>query len=307
MSKVVLFYNRKSGHAGDESADQQKSEFAEFFKRKGIPFKQYDLPFSAEEVNQIVDKEISTDTEIFIAAGGDGTISIVGNALINKPQKLGILPLGTGNLLATELRIPKSIKEALGVITDDNSKVLKLDTFKFGDRNYILNLSIGLTPRIIEKTKSSEKQQLGILAYIWHFLLQGLGLHLRQFKLQFDGQEKSILASEIIITNGRVIGLQPLKWSDDVYVNDGIFDIFAIRAANIIDIGHFIISIFSEKADHDKVVDHFRFQKKCRVETKKTIPVQADGDPAGETPIQITVNPHSLNILVPKKYKINHK
>jgi len=40
---------------------------------------------------------------------------------------------------------------------------------------------------------------------------------------------------------------------------------------------------------------------------KKTIPVQADGDPAGETPIQITVNPQSLNILVPKgTNSINH-
>lgn len=298
ISKATLFYNRKSGQAQNQPYDQT---IQNHFKNLGISLDIIDLPLDAEKIDKIVDKNIEKGADIFIAAGGDGTISLVGNALIGKDHRLGILPLGTGNLLARELNIPLNIQKALRVITSEKSEVISVDTFELRNRFYVLNLSVGLTSEVMERTRSAEKQRMGIFAYLHHFIEQVLGLKLRKFAIEVDEKKKSYMASEILVTNGRLMGIEPFEWAEDVCVNDGKLDLFIIRAANIFDIIQFLVSVFTDQRNQSSVIKDLRFQHYCRIETKKPIQVQADGDPIGQTPVEIQVVPRALNVIIPEK------
>ena len=185
-----------------------------------------------------------------------------------------------------------------------------MDTFSYQDRNFILNLSVGVSSQIMEITPSEEKKKLGFFAYLLHFLQQILGLELHRFDIEIDGQEKTIHASEVMITNSRTIALDPLEWSEDVYINDGELDLFTVRAANLRDILSFVISVFTKRTWRNPIVRHFKIKEYCKLDTSHPLPIQADGDPIGYTPLKVIVNPMSLKIIVPKQGKektINYK
>ncbi len=71
---------------------------------------------------------------------------------------LFILPLGTGNLLAKELRIPLRLENALNLITYNNNRSFTLDTFSCNNQFYIMNLSVGVSSQIMELTPTEEKK-----------------------------------------------------------------------------------------------------------------------------------------------------
>lgn len=293
--KAVVFYNIKSGHSkGEKHCDLIQTHL----KKHQIDASIIEIPKPQEEINKLVAQAIEQGVDLFIAAGGDGTASLIGNPLIGTGKPMGILPLGTGNLLAKELKIPSNIVKALKLITSEDPSIIQMDTFKLNERNHLLNLSVGVTPKVMESTESDEKKRFGLFAYFVHFVEQLLGLKLHHFMIEIDGHDLSYNASEILITNSRATGLEPLEWSDNVAINDGILDMFVIRAANIFDIVGIILSVFSKQEQRNPVIKIHEIKKRCKISAQSALPAQADGDPVGETPVEINVNPGSLRIII---------
>lgn len=300
-NKALLFYNKKSGQG---NKDHQINTIEEHFNENNIPLRIVNLQESSEEIDKLIKQGIKEGVDLFIAAGGDGTVSLIGNTLVDTELPLGILPLGTGNLLAKELEIPQQIKAALDVITSANSERIRLDAINLEHHHYFLNISTGVSPKVMANTQSEEKQLLGVFAYLIHFIQQLLGLKLEKFIIEYDNQKETHTASEILITNARVMGVKPLEWSDDIAINDGKLDIFIIRARNIFDILKILISVFTKTKKKNPIIKSIRFQKYCRIETHTPLQVQADGDPIGNTPIEVHVKPNALSIIVPNQDSI---
>ena len=61
----------------------------------------------------LAQESIKEDAHIIVACGGDGTINEIASCLINTPVILGIIPIGSGNGLASNLQIPKNIDKAI--------------------------------------------------------------------------------------------------------------------------------------------------------------------------------------------------
>jgi diacylglycerol kinase family enzyme len=95
-----------------------------------------------------------------IAAGGDGTLVGVANGLVHSP-----VPLGTGNDLARILLIPLKLDEAMDLLVSDHV-VMEVDALKVGERHFFSNVSVGISPEVMNDTSSAEKKHLGRLAYI---------------------------------------------------------------------------------------------------------------------------------------------
>ena len=81
---------------------------------------------------------IKRNVDLVIAAGGDGTISSVASSLLKSDIPLGILPLGTGNVLANELGIPTNSRQAAKLLAGDYDLRL-LDAIAVGDRSFLLS------------------------------------------------------------------------------------------------------------------------------------------------------------------------
>ncbi len=296
--KALLFYNEKSGQIDN---DQLLPKIQQFFKDHQIALQTEFLPQPQSSMHALIDQAIKDGMDLFVAAGGDGTVSMVGDVLANTEYPLGILPLGTGNLLAKQLKIPLKLENALEVLISPDSVMLGIDTFSFDDRDFLLNLSVGISSQIMEITPSEEKKRLGAFAYLFHFLQQLLGLKLYRFNIEIDDRLMSLHASEVMITNSRTIALEPLEWSEDVYINDGELDLFTVRAVNLLDVLGFVISVFTKRTWKNPIIHHFRIKEYCQIESSHPLPIQADGDPVGFTPLKVLVHPISLKIIVPKR------
>ena len=291
-TRAILIYNTKSGHSHPYKQQVIKAHFIAHH----IDLEIHEVPRPQKEIDEIISKGILNGIDLIIAAGGDGTISLVCNALVGTSLPLGILPLGTGNLLAKELKIPINLQKALETITLDNPQIMKLDTFHLDGNHYVLNLSVGVSPKVMALTPPEEKQRLGVIAYVIHIFQQLLGLELHRFEIEYDHNRISTLASEILITNSRTLGFEILKWSNVISLDDGKLDLFIIRAKNLFDILGFLFSILRKK-ETGPVIRFLQFEEYCRINSRSVMRTQADGDIVGQTPVEVHINPHSLNII----------
>ena len=297
---AILFYNTESGHA---KKGRQLETIKAHFNKQDIILTVIQFPKHGEDIQTTLDQVNSDNADLLIAAGGDGTVSLLSNKVINTKKTLGVLPLGTGNLLAQELKIPLNLEKALNLITADNPNTSLMDTIKLDDRCCLLNVSAGLSPKVMKSTQSKEKQQFGLFAYIVNFFQQFLGLKRHRFFVEYDSQNMSFIATEVLITNGGSAGIETLKLSDNIKINDGQLDLFIIRAKNIVDVLNLVISLFSKKKRKNSVMKHIKFSDYCRIETQTPLPVQADGDTIGETPIEIKVLHESLRVIIGENFE----
>lgn len=298
-TNAILFYNKK---AGQSDFDRQMALIQNHFTQHDISLEIIGFPQSIGEMEKAISEAISKGADLFIAAGGDGTISLVSSPLVGTGKPIAILPIGTGNILAKELKIPLHLKSALNLITNKDSDLIQLDAIKLTDRYYILNLSIGVSPKVMNETQVEEKKRLGFFAYFIHLFEELLGLKLERFYLDYDQKHETVVASEILITNGRLMSIEPLEWSEDVSINDGILDIFTIRAANMIDFFSVLFSAATNRKHKNPIIKSMRFSQYCKIETQTPLMVQADGDPIGKTPVEIWIEPQALNVIVPHGY-----
>jgi len=293
-SKAIIFYNNKAGHI---KLFDPMQIIHDHFLASEINYRIVEVPLPETELQAIVAESLDQGYDLFIAAGGDGTVSFVGNHLIGTDKALGILPLGTGNLISKEFNIPQRLPDALKLITSGLHKTILMDTIKFNDLHFIANISVGVSPKIMEQVNAEDKHRLGFFAYLFSFIRQLLGLELQKFTLFYDHHETTVMASEILISNSRSVGLEAIKWSEGVAIDDGILNIFVIRAANLFDLFSLIFSIFAKNEKFNPVVNILQFSEYCRVESKEPTPIQADGDCVGQTPMEVQVEPRSLRLI----------
>ena len=99
-----------------------------------------------------------------IAAGGDGTVNEVLNGLDPKVCTLGVLPVGTMNVLALELGIPPGLEKALEVIRAGKRK--RLDLGLANERRFIQLAGVGLDAETVRRTHPNAKRAWGPWSYL---------------------------------------------------------------------------------------------------------------------------------------------
>lgn len=99
------------------------------------------------------------DTDVLIAAGGDGTVSTVAGVAVRTGATFGVLPLGTRNHFARDVRIPLDLERAVEVIA---AGVMRpLDVGDAGGRTFVNNASLGMYPRMVWERQIEEARGRG--------------------------------------------------------------------------------------------------------------------------------------------------
>lgn len=107
---------------------------------------------------KLTQDSIAENADIIVACGGDGTINEVASCLINLPITLGIIPIGSGNGLASNLNIPKSLDKALALIKKQTVK--KIDVGQLNSHYFFSNTGIGFDAQVIKHYEASNKRTL---------------------------------------------------------------------------------------------------------------------------------------------------
>lgn len=137
----AIFFNPVSGVRDPEIASGIRAAAAE------NRFHVYDVG-PGLDVSSIVRTGVQRGEKLFIAAGGDGTINHVLQALAHTEAKLGIIPVGTFNHLAKDLKLPMDWRAALDVAL--NGATAQIDLARINDRYFANNMSLGVYPEMAE-------------------------------------------------------------------------------------------------------------------------------------------------------------
>jgi diacylglycerol kinase family enzyme len=151
---VPVIINAAAGAGNNEETARVVTEVL----RAGGLQAQVLLARKGTDVVAIARKAALARSPIIAAGGGDGTISSVATALVGTEVALGILPLGTLNHFAKDLRIPLDLTEALRVIV--NGQVRHIDVGEVNGRIFINNSSLGLYPYIVRR-REKQQERLG--------------------------------------------------------------------------------------------------------------------------------------------------
>ncbi len=248
---------------------------------------------------------LDAGVDVVCALGGDGTVRAVATALVNSDTPLGLLPAGTGNLLALNLRLPfEQLGDALDVVLTGQNKSIDVglvrllpdsdseDPMKGDDpateddprRNdeevFLVMVGIGVDAQVMADTNEKVKGVLGWPAYVF----AGLGkLFTRGFMVKVatgggDGQVQH--ASSVIVGNcGTLQG--NLQLMPDAVLDDGILDGVVLAPKGAFGWGAVAADLVSRhRRGHKQLVR--MTSTSIRVTVLDPVETQIDGDAKGE-------------------------
>ena len=256
-----------------------------------------------ERVTEIVRAALDRDFDVFVAVGGDGTVSGVAAGLVHTDIPLGIIPVGTGNALARDLGVPLNSEEALRLLTGEHS-VVDIDAMQAGDRIYLLNVTVGISAVVMRDTERQDKRRLGMLAYVWTGFRKLLGWQPHRFNVVADGQMHRFRASEVAVVNAGAIGDPSLRWGTQVRLDDGQLEACILRAQSAVGYLRLAWSMLLHRQRRDPGLRCLVVERHIAIHTGRPLPVQADGEFVGHTPVDISVVPGAVRMIVPQSWPL---
>ncbi len=251
-----------------------------------------------ENTTEIVAAEVARGVDLVIAAGGDGTIASVAAGMVHSHTPLGIIPTGTWNAIARALQIPFMPIRAVNLMMGKHN-IKKLDLMEVGNTIHAMNIGIGFSATMIQSTNRSEKRKFGNIAYLVKIFKQIFGLQLRRYVIDADGVRYRGRATEIFVANYGMVGFTAIENVLNVKPDDGKVDLLIFRARTILDLPSLFWQAFIKHQERAPKYRQISAAKSISIRTNPPIPVQADGELIGETPVEVRVLPRTVRVIVP--------
>lgn len=288
--KILFFINPKSGSAKtDGLLDLIDEIFDESYEYEIV------LPQKGRKIEEIISESLKKSFDIVSVSGGDGTVSAAAHALSNTSTLLSIIPTGTANVIANELGIPIDIRKSLELIKSD-FRVRKLDALEVNGNFYYLRISVGLSSLTIKNITRRSKRILGSLAYLWKGIINYFSYNHRYFKVIIDGKKHKFKASDIVVTNFGRLFFPGINIDKKISPDDKVLDVFVFRPLKFKSIMKLLFGIVFQRKVRE--LKQFTGAKEIRIECKKRMPVQADGDIIGYTPVEVKIVPGALKVII---------
>jgi diacylglycerol kinase (ATP) len=265
---------------------------------------------------------IEQGADVVVAAGGDGTVRRVAEALRGTEAAMGLVPSGTGNLLARNLKISLDrLDEAIATVFTGIDKKIDVGVVDIEnpdgsrDRNaFVVMAGLGLDAKMLANTNDRLKKRVGWLAYVDAIFRSLRDENRITIRYDLDGTGRKTMRTNTIIVGN--CGLLPgnLMLLPDAAVDDGIFDIVALRPERRIDwIGIWLKIVWENGVlrrsrtgrkimEHTPEIKTVRYMKGSEIVVRLDSPqdFELDGDSHGMAiAIRAWVDPLALTVRVP--------
>jgi diacylglycerol kinase (ATP) len=242
--------------------------------------------------------------DLVVAAGGDGTVNEVLNGIGDAPDgfaraRLGVLPLGTVNVFARELKIPLRIERAWEVLQRGRETKIDLPRVEFSadgvlQKRYFCQLAgAGLDARAIELVDWQQKKRIGPLAYVIAGL-KALCEKKPQITVRANGQ--SVTGELVLIGNGRFYGgsYAILPHAD---LRDGRLDICVLPRVNWPALLRSAPNLLLRGKLPASVAQHLSAE--IFELTDDSAAFELDGEWVGKLPVKFSIEREKLRVVVP--------
>ena len=242
--------------------------------------------------------ELGAHYDAVFTLGGDGTAMEVlhVSALLERP--VGVLPGGTGNLLARALGTPLNTRRAVHALLDGDERVIDLGVLADG-RTFSFAAGVGIDVTMLERASPRLKRRFGVLAYVAAGARAALSAPPFRLDATVDGQHHTFHATAALVANfGTVLG-GLLQLGPAIVPDDGMLDlcVFAPRTmGDVVKLGWRMLRHDFREAPHMS----FLRGRNIRLETTPVRMAQADGELIGPTPLDCHVLPNAARLLAPR-------
>ncbi len=295
-SAVIVIVNA-SAHS--DGAAQVLSELDGLFRAAGMQAA-IKLAQSGTNIADEVRSALSHKPEMIVVGGGDGTINAAASLLVGSEIALGILPLGTLNHFARDLRLPLALDQAVAVLADGYST--RVDVGSVNDRYFLNNASLGIYPQLV-KNREMQQQWLGRAkwpAFAWAALAVLRRYPFVEVLLEVDGNTLPRKTPFVFVGNNRYemegfrIGERASLCAGELslYVANRTGRLGLVRLALRALFGH-----LDQATDFDTV-----YASEIEVQTRRPrIHIATDGEISlMETPLRFRISPAALKVVVPR-------
>jgi YegS/Rv2252/BmrU family lipid kinase len=243
-------------------------------------------------------RDAAPSVDAVFVLGGDGTVMEVVGALAHTGRPVGVLPGGTGNLLAGALGIPTSLRRAVSVLLAGHTRRIDLGRFSSGVY-FTFAAGLGIDAAMIAGTTRLHKQRLGVFAYALTAARRAWNAESFDLTAVIDDVTIRTRATLAMVVNagslfGGLVALGPA-----IVPDDGLLDVCIVSTTgpwDVLDVAQRVLR--REFAPHGSL--RYVKGRRVRLESHPAHMVQADGELIGTTPVEITVQPSAATLLVPR-------
>ncbi len=241
---------------------------------------------------------------VIVAAGGDGTVNEVVNGLGDVEGalarcRLGIIPLGTVNVLARELCVPTALDRAWQTVQQGRTRWLDLpevtcQTRRGRERRHFVQMAgAGLDARAVELTDWNLKKRFGPLAYV-RAGFQALAEPQRT--VHAVSETERVTGQLVIASNGRLYG-GSFALFPQAGLADGLLDVCSFPKVSLLRLPWIVAALLAGRIERSGLTRHWQ-TRVLHLECDQSCPLQIDGDLLGHLPAEICVR-QRVRIIVP--------
>lgn len=255
-------------------------------------------------------RAVEGGAEVVAVYGGDGTVMEVAAGLLGSDVPMLILGGGTGNLVASELRLPTQLEKACDLVCGERYFSKRIDAGMMGEQPFLLRIGCGIEVGVVQEATRELKDQFGKLAYVWAGIKQLQETPEAKYQIVLDGKE-IIEASGVacVVANAGTVGVGRLTLAPSVDVCDGKLDVFLLKRANI----EGIVQLAGKMTGLDRLIGDEFFDldasqmvtqwavETVEIRTDPVLDIQVDGDVIAKTPQSIRVLPSALRVVVSRE------
>lgn len=304
--KVAFIVNPKSGFSGFR---KEVGKAVALLAELGCTVKRLETTQAGDGTllaRQVVDEGF----EVAVAVGGDGTINEVVNGLAGTETALAVLPAGTGNVYAADMKIPianplnpSAVNLAAEIIVTGQQRQIDLGKLTLADghsRYFLMWCGIGLDAAISQAKKSNiiANRSIGYASWFISSLLVTFDFRGIPATIETDDgiiEERIIVA---VASNGQLYG-RIWRMAPEAKMDDGLLDVGVMVGHQWWEtLRHGVALSLGRHIKNPKF--HLHHTKHLSLATKHPMPVHVDAETIGTTPIEVEIVPAALRIIVPQ-------
>lgn len=220
--------------------------------------------------------------DLVMVCGGDGTVREVCAELAGTGIPVGIIPAGTGNLLARNLDVPLYLRSAIDVALNGQDRAI--DLVKVGgdgieDTHFMVMAGMGFDAAIMEGVNEQIKKRIGWVAYVVSGL-RSLMFPAMKVEIQIDDDEPTMHRARTVVV-GNVGFLQAgMPLLPDATIDDGVLDVVILHPKQFLSWIPLAVRVLRKSAVVDELIDR-RTGARVRIKASVDTPRQLDGDSIG--------------------------
>jgi diacylglycerol kinase family enzyme len=296
LMRVTVLVNRRSGSVRKQKVTVES--LREMFQKAGTEVDIRIIP--GEEICDAAREAVKAGAEAVVAGGGDGTIRAVASVLVDGEVPMGVLPLGTLNHFATDLKIPTDLEAAIRLIP--KGEVHALDVGEVNGEIFLNNSSLGFYPPLVqardqEMRRSRHGKWVSMAIATFKLLPRLSSLHVRISSGDWHVERKT----EVLFVGTSEYEMSLLSHGAPDRLESGSLYVYLARSRSRLGLFGLALAGLVRDVKQTKSVEDWKLRDfEVEVRKKRAIPVAFDGEVSTmRSPLHYRIRTRALRVILP--------